>query len=115
MIQEFKDAGYKITLFYFGLPSLDDSTYRVMQRKMFGGHDVANDIIEYNFYEGIKRIQQNLSLFDNITFIDGTSNFGEIIAIYNKKSGKHEIANHKYPWFKNYFETAFNQLKQNRV
>lgn len=112
MIQEFKDAGYKITLFYFGLPSLDDSTYRVMQRKMFGGHDVANDIIEYNFYEGIKRIQQNLSLFDNITFIDGTSNFGEIIAIYNKKSGKHEIANHKYPWFKDYFETAFNQLQQ---
>ena len=115
MIQEFKDAGYKITLFYFGLPSLDDSTYRVMQRKMFGGHDVANEIIEYNFYEGIKRIQQNLSLFDNITFIDGTSNFGEIIAIYNKKSGKHEITNHNYMWFKDYFETAFNQLKQNRV
>ena len=110
MIHEFKEAGYKITLFYFGLPSLDDSTYRVMQRKMFGGHDVADEIIEYNFHEGIKRVQQNLDLFDNITFVDGNSNFGEIVAIYIKKSAKHEITNHSYGWFKEYFEEAFNKL-----
>lgn len=111
MIQEFKDAGYKISLFYFGLPSLDDSTYRVMQRKLMGGHDVADEIIEYNFHEGIKRMQQNLHLFDNITFVDGNSNFGEIVAIYIKKSAKHEITNHSYGWFKEYFEEAFNKLK----
>lgn len=110
MIQEFKEAGYKITLFYFGLPSLDESTSRVMQRKMCGGHDVADDIIEYNFHEGIRRMQQNLHLFDNITFIDGTSNFGEIIAIYIKKSGKHEIMSHAYTWFNHFFEEAFNRL-----
>ncbi len=68
MIREFKDAGYKITLFYFGLPSLD------------------------------------------ITFIDGTSNYGEIIAIHIKKSARHEITSHAYNWFNDYFETAFNQL-----
>jgi len=111
MIQEFKDAGYKISLFYFGLPSLDDSTYRVMQRKLMGGHDVADEIIEYNFHEGIKRMQQNLYLFDNITFVDGNSNFGEIVAIYIKKSAKHEITHHSYGWFKEYFEETFNKLK----
>ena len=110
MIHEFKEAGYKITLLYFGLPSLDDSTYRVMQRKMLGGHDVADEIIEYNFYEGIKRMQQNLHLFDNITFVDGNSNFGEIVAIYIKKAAKHEITNHSFGWFKEYFEEAFNKL-----
>ena len=112
MIQEFKDAGYKISLFYFGLPSLDDSTYRVMQRKLMGGHDVADEIIEYNFHEGIKRMQQNLHLFDNITFVDGNSNFGEIVAIYIKKSAKHEVTNHTYGWFKEYFEEAFNKLQE---
>ena len=96
MIDEFKNAGYKITLFYFGLPSLDDSTYRVMQRKLMGGHDVTDEVIEYNFHEGIKRMQQNLHLFDNITFVDGNSNFGEIVAIYIKESAKHEITNHSY-------------------
>lgn len=110
MIDEFKNAGYKITLFYFGLPSLDDSTYRVMQRKLMEGHDVANKIIEYNFYEGIKRMQQNLHLFDNITFVDGNSNFGKIIALYIKKSAKHEITNHSCSWFNEFFEEAFNKL-----
>ena len=110
MIHDFKEAGYKITLFYFGLPTLDDSTYRVMQSKMFGGHDVANEIIEYNFYEGIKRMQQNLHLFDNITFVDGNSNFGKIIALYIKKSAKHEITNHSCSWFNEFFEEAFNKL-----
>ena len=110
MIDEFKNAGYKITLFYFGLPSLDDSTYRVMQRKLMGGHDVTDEVIEYNFHEGIKRMQQNLHLFDNITFVDGNSNFGEIVAIYIKKSAKHEITNHSYSWFNEFFEKAFNKL-----
>ncbi len=112
MIQEFKDAGYKITLFYFGLATLDDSTYRVMQRKMFGGHDVANEIIKYNFYEGIQRVQQNLHLFDNITFVDGNSAFGEIVALYIKKSAKHEIINHNFSWFNQFFKEVFKKLKQ---
>jgi predicted ABC-type ATPase len=112
MINEFREAGYKISLFYFGLPTLDDSTYRVMQRKLFGGHDVADHIIEYNFNEGIKRMQQNLHLFDNITFIDGTSNFGEIIAVYIKKSAKHEIADHSYGWFNEFFREPFEKLKK---
>lgn len=110
MINEFKEAGYKITLFYFGLPSVNESTSRVMQRKMFGGHDVADEVIEFNFNEGIKRVQRSLHLFDNITFIDGNSNFGEIVAIYIKKSAKHEITSHAYSWFNDYFKVAFNKL-----
>lgn len=97
MIDEFKSAGYKITLFYFGLESLDESTYRV--------------IIEYNFHEGIKRIQQNLHIFDNITFVDGNSNYGEVIAIYIKKSAKHEVSNHGIKWFNHFFAEAFKELK----
>ena len=108
MIHEFKESGYKITLFYFGLGSIAESCMRVDQRKFYGGHDVEKSIIEYNFYEGIKRMQQNLHLFDNITFIDGNSNFGEIVALYIKKSKKHEITNHSYRWFNEYFEEAFN-------
>jgi predicted ABC-type ATPase len=110
MINEFKEAGYKITLFYFGLPSVNESTSRVLQRKMFGGHDVADEVIEFNFNEGIKRVQRSLHLFDNITFIDGNSNFGEIVAIYIKKSTKHEITSHAYSWFNDYFKAAFNKL-----
>ena len=111
MINEFKVAGFKITLFYFGLGSLTESTSRVMQRKLFGGHDVADEVIEYNFYEGIKRMQESLHLFDNITFIDGNTNFGEVVAIYIKKSAKHEVTKHSYSWFNQFFAEAFKKLK----
>lgn len=111
MINDFKEAGYKITLFYFGLGSLAESTSRVMQRKLFGGHDVADEIIEYNFHEGIKRMQQNLHLFDNITFIDGNTNFGEVVAIYIKKSAKHEVTKRSYSWFNQFFAEAFEKLR----
>ena len=46
LIGEFKEVGYKISLFYFGLGSLEECTLRVMQRKMLGGHDVPNKVIE---------------------------------------------------------------------
>ena len=56
-------------------------------------------------------MQQNLHLFDNITFVDGNSNFGEIVAIYIKKSAKHEVTNHSYGWFNEFFSEAFENLK----
>lgn len=110
MISEFKQASYKVALLYFGLGSVEESTTRVMQRKLFGGHDVPNEIIEYNFYEGIKRVRQSLHLFDNMTFVDGNSNYGEIVALYIKKSDKHEISEQSYGWFNEFFAEPFSLL-----
>lgn len=111
LITEFKTAGYKISLFYFGIDSIEECISRVAQRKLFGGHDVSNEIIAYNFHEGIKRARQNLHLFDNITFIDGNSTFGKIVAIYIRRAAKHEISDCSFPWFNQFFAEAFKQLK----
>ena len=61
-----KDAGYKISLIFFGLSSKEDSLSRVIQRYTMGGHNVNQDVIEYNFTEGIKRVRASLPLFENI-------------------------------------------------
>lgn len=111
LIREFKDAGYKISLIYFGLISKEESLSRVMQRQTMGGHDVSQDVIEYNFNEGIKRVRTSLHLFENILFIDGTSDFGDIKAIHIAKSGKHQITDHPAPWFDQYFKDAFENLR----
>ncbi len=105
-----RNAGYKISLFYFGLATIDDCIYRVMQRKQSGGHDVTNGIIGQNFTVGIEMMQRSLHLFDNITFIDGNSDFGEIVAIYIKRSGKHEVTDHRFEWFDKYFAKPFDKL-----
>ena len=75
-----------------------------------GGHNVNQDVIEYNFTEGIKRVRASLPLFENILFIDGTSDFGDIVAIHIEKSGKHQITDHPAEWFDKYFKDAFDAL-----
>jgi hypothetical protein len=51
-----------------------------------------------------------LHLFDNITFVDGTSDFGKIVALHFKKNGKHEVMDNPPRWFKEQFEKAFGEL-----
>lgn len=111
LIRDFKEAGYKISLVYFGLISKEDSLSRVMQRHTMGGHNVSQEVIEYNFNEGIKRVRASLPLFKNLLFIDGTSDFGDIKAIHISKSGKHQITDHPAQWFDLYFKDAFEKLK----
>ncbi len=112
MIYEFREAGFKISLFYFGLLEPNESKYRVTQREQFGGHGVPNDVIEYNFTEGIQRVRRSLNLFDNITFIDGDSDYGTIVAIHIKSSGIHEVVDRHFPWFDTHFASAFAALNK---
>ena len=81
----------------------------VMQRVAMGGHNVADDVIAYNFEESIIRIRESLYLFENITFIDGSTDFGDIVAIHIEKSGLHNITDHPCPWFNRYFLDAFEK------
>jgi len=111
MIQEFKDAGYKISLCYFGLFSENESVSRVIHRSQTGGHDVSDEVIRFNFSEGLKNAKKHLHLFENITFVDGNSDFGKIVALHIRKSGKHEVTNNPPLWFKEHFERLFGDLE----
>lgn len=110
MIQKFKEAGYEITLCYFGLYSEDESFSRVILRSKTGGHDVSDEVIRFNFTEGSKKAKEHLHLFDNITFIDGTSDYGKVVALHIGNSGKHEVVDNPPLWFKEQFEEAFGGL-----
>lgn len=111
MIEEFKKSDYKISLYYFGIDTLDDSMYRVEQRVVCGGHNVPEEIVKFNFYESIKNVNKYLNLFDSITFIDGYSKYGDVIALYIKKSEKLEITKTDCNWFNDYFKESFEKLK----
>ena len=110
MIEDFRNAGFKISLCYFGLYSEEESVSRVIHRVQTGGHDVADDVIRYNFYEGKKKTQQYLNIFDNLTFIDGNSDYGYIVALHIGKSKTHKVVDNSPQWFKEQFEDLFNQL-----
>lgn len=110
MIEEFKNSGYKVSLCYFGLYSEDESVSRVILRSKTGGHDVSDEVIRFNFTEGLKNAKEHLDLFENITFVDGNSDFGRIVALHIGKNGKHEVTNDPPLWFKEHFLKPFEAL-----
>lgn len=110
MIDDFRAAGFKISLCYFGLYSESESVSRVIHRVQTGGHDVSDDIIRFNFQEGLRNTQQHLHLFDNLTFIDGNSKYGKIIALHVSKSQTHKVVDNPPSWFKEQFENIFATL-----
>ena len=90
--------------------SEDESVSRVILRSQTGGHDVTDEVIRFNFNEGLKNAKQYLHLFENLTFIDGSSDFGKIIAIHVAKSHIHEVIEHPPMWFTEQFREAFDAL-----
>lgn len=110
MLHDFKGAGFKTTLCYFGLYSESDSVSRVMLRAQTGGHDVPDEVIRFNFNEGLRNVKQNLRHFDNLTFVDGSSDYGHIVALHISKSGIHEVEDNPPLWFKEQFEEVFAEL-----
>lgn len=110
MIDDFRTAGFKISLVYFGLYSEEDSVSRVIHRVQTGGHDVADDVIRFNFQEGLKNAQQHLRLFDNTTFTDGNSEYGQIIALHINKSNTHKFVDNPPLWFHEQFKDSLKAL-----
>ena len=110
MLSEFKKANYKLGFIYFGLSSVDESVARVTQRYATGGHNIPYELIKTNFILGIHQTQECLHLFDNVLFIDGLTDFGDIVALHIGASGKHVVTDHYCPWFDKYFRNSFEAL-----
>ena len=112
MVNEFKAAGYKITLCYFGLLSVDESISRVKLRSQIGGHDVTDEVIRFNFNEGLAKVKQNIHLFENLNFIDGIPEYGRTIALHIEKGRIHRVDDNPPQWFKEQFAKAFSELEE---
>lgn len=110
LAKEFAEAGYKLCFIYFGLSSVEDAMARVAQRYATGGHTISNDAVKQNYEEGVRQTQKYLGLFENVLFIDGSTDFGDIIAIHIGKSGRHVITDQPCEWFDRYFKEAFDGL-----
>ena len=107
LINDLKRSNYKISLFYFGIDNLEESLLRVHSRATLGGHNVANDVIKYNFVECPKRVAQHLDLFDYMMFIDGIMPYGKIVANIRRRDNYKEIADVVPRWFAESFMILF--------
>jgi predicted ABC-type ATPase len=78
-ITEAKDKGYRVTLLFFWLQSIELANERVKIRVLEGGHNIAFEIVERRYKKGIK------NLFDiYLPIVDGA-------LIFDNSEGKHEL------------------------
>lgn len=64
IVEQFQEAGYLTNLFFIGLPSIDLSVKRVMQRVSEGGHNVDNTDIEINYKASLENLEKHGASFD---------------------------------------------------
>ena len=78
-IIEAKAKGYRVTLLFFWLQNVDLAKARVKSRVSEGGHNIAPDVIERRYTNGIK------NLFDiYLPIVDGA-------LLFDNSEGKHEL------------------------
>jgi predicted ABC-type ATPase len=107
---QFRAAGYKTILIYFGLDSLKSSLSRVRSRVNVGGHYVKPDVIQYNFQEAIIRVNKDLHLFDEVYFVDTRNQNIQIISLLEKKSRSLSYIIEHIPWYDAQFKSTVNKL-----
>ncbi|WP_456457994.1 hypothetical protein [Reichenbachiella sp.] len=64
--EKFKDAKFKLRLFYFCLNSIDEAKRRVQVRVENGGHHVPPDEIELRYYLGYEHLNKYWKYFDEL-------------------------------------------------
>lgn len=73
-IQEWKNQGYHVTLFFLSLPSAEMAINRVAERVKQGGHHIPEDVIRRRFEAGIKNFEAHYRvLVDAWALYDNTS------------------------------------------
>lgn len=98
--KKFKNAGYKIHLFFFGLTDINLSETRVIGRANEGGHYVDPRTIEANFYGNLEKLDKYYKIFDSVRIFDtsGVEHL-ELLKIKNGTPYSAVSSEELPPWF----------------
>ena len=79
LIIKAKEQGYKVTLLYFWLQTIELAKERVKTRVLEGGHNIPEEVIERRYLRGIKNLFE--IYFDIV----------DAILIFDNSMGKHQL------------------------
>lgn len=92
LLNEAKNHGYTIHLFYFWLKTTDLAVKRVKRRVEKGGHDIPEDVIVRRYHKSLVNLNDHfLDLVDGAIIFDNSEN--RPITIAEKKNGQLIIQN----------------------
>lgn len=79
LMQQARDEGFKITMFYVGLGDYQLNIERVAARVKNGGHDIPTPDIIRRHSTSVLNLIANLHLIDHLILIDNTDTTGEAV------------------------------------
>jgi predicted ABC-type ATPase len=113
LANKFKENGYAINLIYVGLDNTILAESRVKTRVNLGGHDIPTETINFNFAEGIKRVQNNLAFFDSSSFFSTVPKLG-IVAYHDKSTHDLKLFDKSVTWFDRHFKSIIETINANK-
>jgi predicted ABC-type ATPase len=80
-ITEAKEKGYRVTLLFFWLETIDLAIERVRTRVAEGGHNIETEVIKRRYVNGIKNLFEiYLEIADEVLIFDNSFGAPELIA-----------------------------------
>ena len=93
LLNNLKDRGYQIHLFYLWIHSIDVALERIAGRVKMGGHNVPEDVVRRRYHKGISNFSRLYqALTDSWAIYDNSTDTPHLIAY--KEHDKLEIIDH---------------------
>lgn len=74
-IQQARQLGYKIEMYYVGVQSVEIAKERIRMRVSRGGHGIPDADVERRFVESINNLKKAVELCDIVEVFDNTDSF----------------------------------------
>ena len=99
-----KEQGYKVTLLYFWLQTVELAKERVKTRVLEGGHNIPEDVIERRYERGIKNLFEiYIDIVDAILIFDNSFGKHNLIAQTDDSKKLNIIEEVKFNKLKDYY------------
>lgn len=100
-IQQAKQRGFKVQMYYVGVESADLAVERVANRVKQGGHGIEEDDIKRRYESSLKNLRNAIGLCDKVYIYDNTVEFKQVAIFEDGKMLDNTIE--KCGWFDRMF------------
>jgi predicted ABC-type ATPase len=89
ILQDLKEKGYRLNLFFLWLPSADLALERIADRVRTGGHNIPEGVVRRRFQKGLSNfIKFYRPLLDSWFIMDNSGETPRMIAVENNGAQK---------------------------
>lgn len=102
ILKQFKESGYRITMFFLMVNSLELSQKRVSERVKTGGHYVTPNEIEKNYYGNLVQLNNHFGMVDELILADNSQLSSPSLLLHILEQKRFFVNKNLPVWMKEY-------------